>query len=70
MKNGSDRTFRSPNRPEPHDLLSTMETWRRTDYTDRQETKLKLSIHTDVNLSGGLTDRPSSIAISTTTSLE
>lgn len=34
----------SPNRSEPHDLLSSMETWKRTDYADSEEAKL---IHTD-----------------------
>lgn len=34
----------SPNRSEPHDLLSSMETWKRTDNADSEEAKL---IHTD-----------------------
>lgn len=30
-----------PNRIESHDVLFTMGTWKRTDYTDSQEAKLK-----------------------------
>lgn len=33
-----------PNRPETHNLLSIMETWKRTDYTNTQDPKLKHTI--------------------------
>lgn len=37
---------RQTDRPEPHNLLSTMKTWKRKDKTNTQETKLKDTIQT------------------------